>query len=236
MDALQHLGFIPSRSPYNGGGLAYEFRGCELEAFPPDFTRRVAFVGSLEGTGRTTHVPLEFYFPEQLISIEQCAALLSYYLRRCPIQNPPSFLVEGRLCEDLLPWKIDAALRKAAYDALPKCFVQRKWLRLALNELITVITSKSDDTLIWLEFTSGLLSMRCDEERFVVVAKGIGWPELIVIRAGEIRDLPKRLFGIEIPVVVHHENVQIGTRYYSRLFNLNSVVLRKDIPSSADML
>ncbi len=52
MDALQYLGFLPSRSTYNGGGLAYKFGGCELDAFPPDFTRRVAFVASVEGTVR----------------------------------------------------------------------------------------------------------------------------------------------------------------------------------------
>ncbi len=42
------------------------------------------------------------------------------------------------------------------------------------------------------------------------------------MRAGEIRDLPKRLRGDEISIVVGDAHLQIGTKYYSRQTDGNS--------------
>jgi hypothetical protein len=228
---LECLGFAPSRSPYNRDGLVLHFGNCELEAFQPDFSGRVAFIGSIDGTGRTIYPPLEFYLPARVISVQQCAALLSYYLRHYPIQESPMWLAEGRLKEDLLPWNIDAARRKAAYDALPKCFVRCEWLRLALKQLEATIASKSDEARIWLRYADGILSIMCDEENFVVSAKGLPWPNAIFIRAGDIRDLPKRLRGEEISIVVGDAYLQIGTKYYHRQIDENPPAAAGAVPS-----
>jgi hypothetical protein len=93
----------------------------------------------------------------------------------------------------LLPWNLEAARRRAAHAALQKCFVRRAWLRFALNQLGALIASKSHDALIWFNYADGVLSMKCDEERIVVSAKGVSWLKPIAIPADELRDLPKRL-------------------------------------------
>ena len=99
----------------------FQFGNCEIEAFNPEFSGRIAFIGSIENTGRTIYPPLEFYLPARVISVQQCAVLLSYYLRHYVIQSSPLWLVEAQQNQDLLPWRIDAAHREAIYDAFPKC-------------------------------------------------------------------------------------------------------------------
>ncbi len=217
LDALECLGFIASLSPTNGNGLMFRFGSCEIEVFQPDFAGRVALIGSIEGTSRTIYPPHEFFLPASVISVQQCAALLSYYLRDYPVQESPMWLIEGRSNQDLLPWHIDAAHRKMAYDALPKCFVRREWLRLALKQLEVAITSKPDETYIRLEYANGVLSIMCDEEHLVLSAKGLSWPNAICVRADEFRrDFPKRLRSEEIAFVVGDTHLQIGTKLIRR--------------------
>jgi hypothetical protein len=111
--------------------------------------------------------------------------------------------------------------RQAAYDALPKCFVKRDWLRLALKQLAPEIAAKPDDALIWFKYAAGILSITCDEERFVVSAKGVDWPKPVVVRVGEIRHLPRRLTDEEVPVVVGDSHLRIGAKYYTSLTDVD---------------
>jgi hypothetical protein len=98
-----------------------------------------------------------------------------------------------------------------------------------------VIAGKSDDARIWFNFAVGALAIEYDEERIVVSARGAPWPRAILIRAAEMRDLPKRLTGEDVPVVVHDVHLQIGARYYATLGNVEpETTAAKDAMPSQD--
>ena len=154
MEVLRDFGFQPGHNPLFPDGLVYHFENFDLEAanmVNQYAQKKVGFSGFLERTARVMYAPIEFWIPTHVISSEQCAALIAYYLH-VPILNPPWWLVEGRKRKDLLPWMIDGAARKAAYDAESKCFVQRDWLRLAVKNLSVQIESASDDMPVTFQF------------------------------------------------------------------------------------
>jgi hypothetical protein len=72
--------------------------------------------------------------------------------------------------------------------------------------------------------------MKCDEERIVVSTKGVPWPKPIAIPADEFRDLPKRLTGDEIPIVVDGSHLQVGSRYYLLLSDADIPASDKPMP------
>ena len=174
--ALESLGFVPKPSaPFGRDFLYFHFGNFELEMLGEDFSGRLCFGGLVPGDGRTLYAPIEFHLLKEVVSIEQCALLIAYYLRDYPIARLPAWLIEGRRDRHLLPWNLDAARRQAAYDALPKCFVRRDWLRLGLTSLSAMIAAKPDDTVVRFAFANDVLSVECGDERFVVSASGLPW-------------------------------------------------------------
>jgi hypothetical protein len=217
MGALRHFGFRPNGNPLFDECLVYEFENFDLEAAACSneyAQERVFFSGLIERTERVMYAPIEFNIPTDVMCVWQCAALLSYYLRSYPIPNPPWWLVEGRQRQDLLPWAIESAARQAAYDALPKCFVQRDWLRLALKTLSIQIASMPDDMPVEFEFKDGVLSIRCNGNTMVTAATGASWPDQVTVQVRELRTLPKRLMSKEICLLVEASHLKIGNSFH----------------------
>src|ERR1700722_16816430 len=98
MELLREFGFEPGHNPRLSDSLVYHFKNFDLEA---NLSRnqyaqeRVFFGGLLERTGRDMYAPIEFNISTHVMSSEQCAALIAYYLH-VPILNPPQWLIEGR--------------------------------------------------------------------------------------------------------------------------------------------
>lgn len=216
MDALQAIGFVPSQSPENRDGLAFKFDNGDIEAFPPDHTGRVFLLGSVDGTPRTQYPPFEHYLPENVVSEQQCAALLSYYLRHYAIQPQPSWLIEGQQRHDLLPWNLAGAQRQGALDALPKCSVKREWMRLALKDLGASLAEAQGAPVLF-NFSDGVLSIEHGGKKIAVTASGSNWPRPVAVHASEFQSLPKRLMKEEIPVVVGESYVMVDTTRYARI-------------------
>jgi len=212
MVVLREFGFVPKSYPPDGG-LMYCFANCDLVAYD-ESTWKIDFVGSIEGTRRVIHPPIEFHFSRFVISKQQCAALLCYYLRHYPIQQPPLWLIEGQQWQDLLPWKLKAAQDQAAFDALPKCRVGRDWMKLALKELAARIGAASYDGTVVFDFANGVLSIGYRESKIVAPGDGFNWPRPVEIPAGEFRNLPKRLMKQEVLVVVRESYLSIDTMRY----------------------
>jgi hypothetical protein len=88
-----------------------------------------------------------------------------------------------------------------------------------LKNLAATIAPKSDDVLVRFTYADGVLSVECDDEKFVASATGLEWPLPIAVRAGGLRELPKRLMSEEICILVDDTHLGIGTRRYGRVAN-----------------
>lgn len=93
---------------------------------------------------------------------------------------------------------------------MPKCFVRREWLRLALKTLASKIEPLTDDVPIIFDFRHEVISIRCDEERIVASAKGEDWPNPVCVQSVELRELPMRFMTDEVCVVVGDSHLNRG--------------------------
>ena len=225
VDALQTFGFVMVAEPKFGfeTQLVYDLAGTKLHAdiCLDKYERPNLYFSGIWDTGRTLGMT-EFTMPCRLASHEQCAALLAYHLgdySHTAGDPEPEWLVTGRQRRDLLPWTIDAAARHATYDALPKCFVERNWLRMALKTLAAHISEKGDATPVTFGFMDDILSISWGDQRTVVSAKGKPWPQSVVISSHDLRTLPKRLIGDEICILVGDTHLSIGNRSFPRTIN-----------------
>jgi hypothetical protein len=221
MDVLREFGFQPNHNPLFEESLIFQFVNFDLKAdlAVNKYSQQcVLFTGFLERTARVIYAPIEFYLPTTVISCEQCAAMIAYYLD-VPVATPAPWLIMGRERRDVLPWMIEGATRQAAYDASPKCFVRREWLRLALQTLSVHIASLPDEMPVVFEFREDVLSLRCDGDLIVTTATGASWPEQVTTSAGELRELPKRLMSESVCVFVGATHLGIGNRSYARIID-----------------
>jgi hypothetical protein len=161
-------------------------------------------------SSRVIYAPIEFYVTKSVISVAQCAALIAYYLH-VPVDNPPLWLTEGKQRNDLLPWTIkwarEATARKVIYDASPKCFVKKEWLRLALKALAKNLENRPDATVVRFGFADDVFSIRADDDVIASAASGESWPEAITLLASELRKLPRRLPDSEVCILVSPEHL-----------------------------
>lgn len=223
MEALRQLGFEPSGNPYSREGLIFRFSNFDLEAAPTlkDYVLEcVMFSGFCDfKTSRRMYAPIEFYVPKFVISVEQCAAMIAYFLH-VPVDDPPRWLTEGKQLGDLLPWRIQwarkEAARKAAYDASPKCFVEREWFKMALKSLAKSLENKPDDAAVRFDFADNIFSIRTDNDVIATGGKGIFWPETVTVLVSELRKLPRRIPRDEVCILVSPKHLNIGTSYFLR--------------------
>jgi hypothetical protein len=119
-----------------------------------------------------------------------------------------------------LPWAIADADRRAAPDALQKCFIELAWLRLALKSLLVQIAAIPDDVPVIFEFKDAVLSLRCNGNSIVVPGLGVSWPNQATILARELRTLPKRLMTENVCVLVDASHLRIGNSFYNLATNV----------------
>jgi hypothetical protein len=225
LEALRQLGFKALGNPHFADGLMFRFANFDLEAAPTlkDYVLEcVGFSGFFDSrTSRVIYAPIEFYVPKSVISVEQCAAMIAYYLH-VPVDDPPRWLTEGKQRGDLLPWRIEwarkDAARKAIYDASPKCFVKREWLKMALKSLHNSLERKPDATVVQFHFAGNILSIRVDNHVIATGGSGNSWPETVTVLAAELRKLPRRIPKDEVCILVSPEHLQIGNSYFLRSF------------------
>jgi hypothetical protein len=128
--------------------------------------------------------------------------------------------LKGKQQGDLLPWRIDSARkeaeRKAIYDASPKCFVEREWLKMALKSQAKSLESKPDATAVHFDFADNAFSIRTDNDVIATGGKGSSWPETVTVLASELRKLPRRIPRDDVCILMSPKHIQIGTSYFLR--------------------
>jgi len=139
-----------------------------------------------------------------------------------PVDDPPRWLTEGKQQGDLLPWRIEwarrEAARKAIYDASPKCFVKREWLKMVLKSLHNSLERKPDATVVRFDFAGNIFSIRVDNDAIATGGTGSSWPETVTVLASELRKLPRRILKDEVCILVSPEHLQIENSYFLRVF------------------
>lgn len=206
MDVLRDFGFEPNRGPDYGfdESLVFDFGNFKLDAdlgLNRHF-RKVVFFSGNWSTGREMGL-IEFELPCKVESRELCAALIAYRIGDAPAEA--GWLSEGRQNQDLLPWKIELA----AYNARPHCTVQRDWLRLALRTLASQLASMGDEAPVLLDFKDRVLSILCAGKVIALPGEGASWTHQVMIPAGNLRHLPKRLLNKEVSVAVWESRLSI---------------------------
>jgi hypothetical protein len=166
-----------------------------------------------------SHLCVHRIFVPKSVIVEQCAAMIAYYLH-VPVNDPPRWPIEGKQQGDLLPWRIEwerkGAARKAIYNASPKCFVERKSLKMALKSLARSLESNPDATAVHFDFSDNVFSIRTDNDVIAIGGKGQSWPETVAVLASELRKLPRLIAKDEICILALPGHLQIGTSYFPR--------------------
>ena len=203
--ALQDLGFKQVKKVYSEQdmGLSYDFGRFQIAAGRM-MNRYMREVWSFSGmVGNSNFISsIEFEMPLQIESIEQCAAWVTWHLQTHLPVNQSHFLGEseltalGRQHQSTLPW----VRKQAAYAARSHCMAKRDWLRLALNELKSVLCDAEDSTEVQFHFDGTVLVVVCQGQRIVCPASGEAWPNHYIIAALHLRKLPKRLMS-DMPCV-----------------------------------
>lgn len=215
---LATLGFEPDASVVSDppGGMSFDFGDLKLKAahcIDREFQPVVLFSGVLTRARTTTMV--SFRLPRRLDSQEMGKAWLVWCLDNelrevyRPV-TPTPWLDEGRCSFHLLPW----VQSMEAYEARPKCMVERKWARLALNDLEKQLVGITDDAIVRFGFDGSVLIIQCGEKTIALPAEGEPWPSQLAIGVEKLRRLPKRLMRDRIEISVWDETLRIDRRLY----------------------
>jgi hypothetical protein len=156
---------------------------------------------------------VHFELPQKVESVKLCAALIAWNLDQfSEFRNIHhiDWLEDGRRNKTLLPWVKDLA----AWNACPKCIVDRAWLRLALNKLAEHLSDLPDEDNVIFSFDGLVFSVRCDGGLIAVAAKGSPWTVSFNVRVGALRQLPKRLMQERIEVSLWESHISIGSQTY----------------------
>jgi hypothetical protein len=218
-DLLQDFGFEPDGRVFSDvlPGRSLDFGNFKLSAscvMNMSFRNVVLFTGVLV-TPRTQS-EVRFEMPRQVKSREQCAAWIVWHLDRASDwrgfrpERDVRWVTEGRLHQNLLPW----VAQLAAYEARPKCMVQRDWLRVALKMLKEIVTLAETEAAVMFGFDGTVLIIRCSGKVVPLPADGQHWPKQYTIPAGNLRHLPNRLMREHVEVSIWEGRLNIGRNRY----------------------
>ncbi len=212
-------------------GLSYHFGNFKLSALSC-LNLRFADVVLMSGVMSTSrslgHV--QFEMPTEIESKEQCAAWIAWQLDQFDAQgkfipaNQAAWLEMGRNSRHTLPWEREQRLYELEmerYRARPHCSVDRKWLRLALNEMADQVESLQDEDNVRVSFSKGVLTFRLGDKSVVLSAKGDSWDHEYVIPVGNFRNHPKRLMSDPAAVGIWESKLEIDRHRYDGVIQSN---------------
>ena len=218
-DLLRALGFAEDPTLISDvlPGLSFDFGNFKLWAISGTNRHfvRVILLSGVMVTERSIR-EVECEMPPEVESAEQGKAWVAWCLdnnasrRRFEPVVAPAWLAEGRLHFHLLPWK----RRMAAYAARPHCVVKRDWARVALKALGEQLTTVADEAPVTFGFDGNVLTISCAEKASPMPAEGSPWTQPYSVRAGALRNLPKRLMSYNIQFSVWESVLTIGNRAY----------------------
>jgi len=218
-DLLKDLGFLPDPRVWSDiqPGLRFDFGNLILSAGAVttgwQLTPVILFTGIMQGPRSIAEV--QFEMPRTVDSPEMCAAWIVWHLDQLsdgdyhPARGS-EWLAIGRANKLQLPWVIDME----AYDKRPHCSVEKEWARMMLKRLQAALVDAKDTELVRFEFDGKLLLVRCGEQMIPGEAKGLAWTNRFVLKASQLRELPRRLGRNDVGFSVWNGRFQIANWSY----------------------
>lgn len=217
-DILKELGFARDDSVISdiSPGLSFDFGNFRLTASCVtnlQFVKVVLFGGVL--ASRRTIAEVHFEMPREVASREQCAAWIVWGLEQGLGQTfQPArhvdWLETGRSSRLQLPWLMELAARAAR----PQCSVERTWAQTILKELRAALLAASDELEVTFAFDGDVLKICCGSKVIAAAATGKPWPQRYGLRAGRLRNLPRRLRDPQVGFSVWEDDLEIANVRY----------------------
>ena len=203
---------VPARLRSPSVSLCYRFTDFDLVASPE--TKSIGhIVVTLSGARytRRTLSMIEGEIPANLGTAEEAAAWASYALQsdKGKLEPLPNWFIEGERNWDLIPFVREDRERKRAYEASPKCFIDRDYARPLRRNLEHEISWLDDETEMTFSFDGRVLSIEVCGRIYEVLASGDGWPSSYRVLVSRESKLPTRFMSsrIEVNVLAGHLRV-----------------------------
>ena len=182
IDSLIALGFERRRTRSGLEGAGYRFANLDLDALHAMnmYGRNVVLLSGVVETKRTVGL-VESQIPDDVGSAPEAAAWVSYALQsyRSDLEPLPDWFVEGERHWGLVPparLELAARERQLAYEASPKCFVDRDYARPLRRNLLEEISWLDGETELTCSFDGRVLRIVLCDRVHEVVARGDSWP------------------------------------------------------------
>ena len=170
---------VPARLRSPSVSVCYRFADFDLVASPEMKTigHIVVALHGVRCTGRELSI-IEGEIPSNLGTSQEAAAWASYALQfdKGELEPLPDWFIEGERNWDLIPFVREERERRRAYEASPKCYIDRDYarpLRRNLQEEISWLDGEAEMTI---SFDGRVLSVDLRGRVHEVVASGDGWP------------------------------------------------------------
>lgn len=202
-DLMKSIGFTEDKNRTDK--LNIDFGNFELSAIfcCNLYGQEVVLLAGVMSTPRTI-TQIQDEMPWQVESYEQGLAWITWCLDQKsrnkkfePIISA-DWLLEGRKHFYLLPWEKKRIAREAElalYNARPQCFVHRDWVRVVRRKLLEYLEKLEDEEMVLFEFDGEILNIRNKIAIIAVPAEGNIWSNKYILKAKELRTLPKRLMN-----------------------------------------
>ena len=166
-------------------------------------------------TGRTLS-QIEHHLPASLGTPQEAAAWVSYVLKsdRSDLEPLPAWFLEGERHWDLVPAvreeqasqeRLEAYL--AAYQASPKCFIDREYARPLRRKLQAALSEIAGEAEMTFNFDGRVLSIGLCGLVHEVVASGESWPSSYQVTVSSETRLPPRFTSSTVEVNVFKDNL-----------------------------
>ena len=214
--SLKALGFTPRITPSGMEAVGYRFLLVDLVASASTTIIGLPLVhlGGILDTGRTLGL-IDYHIPPDLETAEAAAAWVSYQLKphRSGLEPLPAWFLEGEDHWDLVPPAVEERRirkRMEAYQASPKCFIDRDYARPLRRKLRTAFSGLAGETVMTASFDGRVLSIALDGELHEVVASGEGWTSSYRITVSNDSRLPDRFKNPEIVVRIFEDHLRVA--------------------------
>ena len=206
--ASSSLWMVPKRLRSPLTSVCYRFSHLDLVACPEmnTFGQYVVLLRGVVETRRTLSF-VEGEIPPDLGSALEAAAWVSYALRsdRSELEPLPDWFVEGERHWDLVaPARVELAARERqrAYEACPKCFIDRDYARPLRRNLLEEISGLAGETEMTFRFDGRVLSIVFCDRVDEVIASGDIWPSSYEVVVSPETTLPARFMSSTVVVGV----------------------------------
>lgn len=209
LNSLIELGFEHWDPVVISDTVGFRFAHLDLTAshMMNMYARYVVVLGGTINTGRTFAV-VDHQIPDNLEEPLEAAAWISYPLRsnRSDLGPLPSWFLEGERHWDLVYARMDPEgwERRRAYEAAPKCLIDREYARPLRRNLTQGISRLLDGEQMEMtvSFDGRVFSIESHGHPQEVVASGESWPSRYKVVVSSDSTLPARFNSWVVEVSV----------------------------------